>query len=200
MFTGLIEDVGRLTTGVTTTDGGRVTVETRLAPDLGLGDSIAVNGICLTVVGTSADAFDADVSPQTARVTTAAHWRSGRRVNLERPLRAGAELGGHFVLGHVDGVSQLLARRQDGDSYWLEWSLPAAIAPLVIPRGSIALDGISLTVAELGADRCAVQIIPHTWAVTTLSDLAIGDDVNVEADVLGKHVARLMEFGRGSVS
>jgi riboflavin synthase len=196
VFTGLIESTGRLSTGVTSADGGRVVIETPLGAELSVGDSIAVNGVCLTAVAIRPSSFEADVSPQTVRVTTAGRWQTGRRVNLERPLRADARLGGHFVLGHVDGVATLLALRAEADSYWLEFSLPAELAALVIPKGSIAVDGISLTVADLRADRFAVQIIPHTWSATTLSDLSVGDVVNLEADVLGKHVARLAELGR----
>lgn len=198
MFTGLIESTGRLTTGVAGADGGRVVIDTPLAAELAVGDSIAVNGVCLTAVMVGAASFEADVSPQTVRVTTAGHWHAGRRVNLERPLRADARLGGHFVLGHVDGVATVLTVRAEAGSYWLEFVLPGELAALVIPKGSIAVDGISLTVAELRADRFAVQIIPHTWSATTLSGLQVGDVVNLEADVLGKHVARLVELGRMS--
>ncbi len=196
VFTGLIESTGRVTTGVTGESGGRVVIETSLAAELSVGDSIAVNGVCLTAVVVGPSSFEADVSPQTVRVTTAGQWHAGRRVNLERPLRADARLGGHFVLGHVDGVATLIALRAEADSYWLEFSLPSELAALVIPKGSIAVDGISLTVADLRSDRFAVQIIPHTWTMTTLSDLRVGDFVNLEADVLGKHVARLVELGR----
>lgn len=196
MFTGLIETTGLLATGVSGDAGGRIVIETALGAELAVGDSIAVNGVCLTAVVVGPSSFEADVSPQTVRVTTAGQWRAGRRVNLERPLRADARLGGHFVLGHVDGVARVLVVRAEADSYWLEFSVPAEVAPLVIPKGSIAVDGISLTVADLQASRFAVQIIPHTWSATTLSDLQVGDVVNLEADVLGKHVARLVEFGR----
>ena len=196
MFTGLIESTGQLTTGVAGPEGGRVVVQTALGRELAIGDSIAVNGVCLTAVEVTPEGFAADVSPQTIRVTTAGDWVTGARVNLERPLRADARLGGHFVLGHVDGVARLLLTRPEGESYWLEFSLPESLAKYVIPKGSIAVDGISLTVAELGAAHFAVQIIPHTWLATTLSDRAVGDAVNLEADVLGKHVARLVELGR----
>lgn len=171
-------------------------IETSLGGELSIGDSVAVNGVCLTAVVVTVSGFEADVSPQTVRVTAAGDWKTGRRVNLERPLRADARLGGHFVLGHVDGVGRLLTVRPESQSYWLEFSLPGELAKYVIPKGSIAVDGISLTIAELMADRFAVQIVPHTWAETTLSDRAIGDAVNLEADVLGKHVARLVELGR----
>lgn len=196
MFTGLIETTGRLLTGTAGAAGGRIVIESPLGAQLAIGDSIAVNGVCLTAVVVTPTGFEADVSPQTVRVTTAADWSTGRRVNLERPLRADARLGGHFVLGHVDGVSRLLAIRPESQSYWLEFELPADLAKYVIPKGSIAVDGISLTVAELTADRFAVQIIPHTWVETTLGDRTVGDAVNLEVDVLGKHVARLVELGR----
>jgi len=197
VFTGLIEATGRIVTGVEGTTGGRVDVETVLGAELAVGDSIAVDGICLTAVRVSPQGFSADVSPQTLRVTAAGRWTAGARVNLERPLRADGRLGGHFVLGHVDGVSRVRTVRPDGDSVWLEVSLPAELAACVIPKGSIAINGISLTVADLQAGHVAVQVIPHTWAVTTLADLQVGDTVNLEVDVLGKHVARLMEVNRG---
>lgn len=197
MFTGLIEAVGHVVaTGGAA--GGRLIIDAPIGAELTVGDSIAVNGVCLTAVAVSPGGFEADVSPQTARVTTAGAWRAGRRVNLERPLRADARLGGHFVLGHVDDVARLVSVRLDAGSYWLEFSLPTALGALVIPRGSIAVDGISLTVAALGEDRFAVQIIPHTWSATALPELQVGDEVNLEADVLGKHVARLLELGKTS--
>ena len=196
MFTGLIETTGILLTGTNGAAGGRIVVGASIGAQLAIGDSVAVNGVCLTAVAVTPSGFEADVSPQTVRVTTAADWKTGRRVNLERPLRADARLGGHFVLGHVDGVSHLLTVRPESQSYWLEFALPAELAKYVIPKGSIAVDGISLTVADLMTDRFAVQIIPHTWVETTLGDRAVGDAVNLEADVLGKHVARLVELGR----
>jgi len=198
VFTGLIEATGRIVTGVEGTTGGRVDVETPLGAELAVGDSIAVDGICLTAVRVSPRGFSADVSPQTLRVTAAGRWATGARVNLERPLRADGRLGGHFVLGHVDGVGRVLTVRSDDGSVWLEVSLPTALAACVIPKGSIAVNGISLTVADLQAGYFAVQVIPHTWAVTTLADLQVGDTVNLEADVLGKHVARLVELGIGT--
>ena len=198
MFTGLIEATGRIVRGVSGTDGGRVDVETSLGAELAVGDSIAVDGICLTAVEVSSQGFSADVSPQTLRVTAATRWTTGGRVNLERPLRADARLGGHFVLGHVDGVGRVLTVRPDGDSVWMEVSLPADLAAYVIPKGSIAVNGISLTVADLQSGHVAIQVVPHTWAVTTLADLLVGDTVNLEADVLGKHVARLMGLGMGT--
>lgn len=198
VFTGLIETTGRVLSAVHGDSGSRLVIGTDLGAELAEGDSVAVNGICLTAVAVTRDGFEADVSPQTLHVTSAGGWRRDRRVNLERPLRADARLGGHFVLGHVDEVASLRSVRADGDHRWLEFSLPSSLAPLVIPKGSIAVDGVSLTVADLGDQHFAVQIIPHTWTATALSDLRVHDVVNLEADVLGKHVARLIEMGKTS--
>lgn len=198
MFTGLIEATGIVRSERLAATGGRLRVETALGRALAIGDSIAVNGVCLTAVEIDEAGFSADVSPQTLRVTTAGSWAAGTRVNLERPLRADARLGGHFVLGHVDAVTTVASVRAEGESYWVEFVLPAEVAPWMISKGSIAVDGISLTIADLRADRFAVQIIPHTWAVTSLGTVRAGDVVNLEADVLGKHVARLVALGRES--
>ena len=194
MFTGLIESVGRVTSVDAHAGGRRLRFESPLAADLALGDSIAVNGACLTVVSREDAHFDVDVSPETLRVTTLGEWKPGRRVNLERPLRADQRLGGHFVLGHVDAVSEVSSIRPDGGSYWMEFTLPFALQGYMIPKGSVTLDGISLTVASLNKHDFGVQIIPHTWAHTALSDLSAGAVVNIEADVLGKYVARMMSL------
>jgi riboflavin synthase len=194
MFTGLIESVGRVSSVDEHAGGRRLLVETLLAAELAQGDSIAVNGACLTVVARTAAAFSVDVSPETLRVTTLGEWTAGRRVNLERPIRADQRLGGHFVLGHVDAVTEVSVIRAEGDSYWMEFALPFALRPYVIPKGSVTLDGISLTLASLSDREFGVQIIPHTWAHTTLSDLMPGAAVNIEADVLGKYVSRLVSL------
>ena len=194
MFTGLIEAVGRVSAVDELPGARRIAIDTPLATELGLGDSIAVNGVCLTVVTQSETRFAADVSPETLRVTTLGEWRVGRRVNLERPMRADDRLGGHFVLGHVDAVTELTSVRAEGDCYWLEFRVPPAIEACLIPKGSISLDGISLTIAALTEKSFAVQIVPHTWAQTALPDVAAGASVNVEGDVLGKYVARMMSL------
>jgi riboflavin synthase len=194
MFTGLVEAVGRVANVDEHAGGRRLLVETPVGAELALGDSIAVNGTCLTVVDQSSTGFSADVSPETLRVTTLGEWKTGRRVNLERPLRADQRLGGHFVLGHVDAVTELSAVRDDGGSYWMEFMLPFALQAYVIPKGSVTIDGISLTLAALSARDFAVQIVPHTWAHTALADLKAGDMVNIEGDVLGKYVARMMSL------
>jgi riboflavin synthase len=132
----------------------------------------------------------ADVGPETMRVTTFGTMRSGQIVNLERPLRADGRIGGHFVLGHVDGVGRIVAMRPDGDGQWLEVECPPALRMYLISKGSIAVDGISLTIASLDQDRVAVQVVPFTRAHTSLEDARVGDRVNIEADVIGKYVAR----------
>ncbi len=194
MFTGLIESVGRVSAVDELPGARRIAIDAPLAAELTLGDSISVNGVCLTVVRLSEAGFAADVSPETLRVTTLGEWRVGRRVNLERPMRADDRLGGHFVLGHVDAVTELTTVRAEGDCYWLEFRVPHAIEACLIPKGSISIDGISLTIAALTESVFAVQIVPHTWAQTALPDVAAGASVNVEGDVLGKYVGRMMSL------
>jgi riboflavin synthase len=195
MFTGLIEATGRIDALDVRADGTRVRVSASLAAELRAGESIAVNGVCLTAIAPDARTFGADLGPETLRVTTLGALRAGQVVNLERPLRADARLGGHFVLGHVDGTGVIRGARQDGDSHWFDVAIPVALEPLVIPKGSIAIDGISLTVAALGPGLVSVQIIPFTFAHTSLRDARVGDPVNIEVDVLGKYIARLLASG-----
>jgi len=192
MFTGLVETVGAVVEVVPGTSGLRVGFRTSLVPALAIGDSVAVNGVCLTVTGLSGEVMHADVGPETARVTTMGMARPDMAVNLERSLAADGRFGGHFVQGHVDGMGRLISIREDGDARWLTFSFPDALAPLLVPKGSIAVDGISLTVAELGADSVTVMIIPHTWAHTNLRTLVPGDAVNLECDMIGKYVARAL--------
>lgn len=200
MFTGLIEATGRIESLQATADGGHLRVRTPMAAELRLGDSIAVNGVCLTVVQQDADIFAADVAPVTLDVTTLGRLVAGRVVNLERPVRADARMGGHFVLGHVDATGRIATLRHDGDAHWLEVDIPPSLEPLVIPRGSIAIDGMSLTIAALGKARVAVQIVPFTFTHTALAQAAVGDPVNLEADVLGKYVVRLLEHQLAAVA
>jgi riboflavin synthase len=193
MFTGLIEDLGRIDEVKPTPSGFRVRVTTSLAGSLTPGDSVAINGVCLTVVSADADGLHADVGPETARITTFGTLRRGAAVNLERPLRAGAPVDGHFVQGHVDAVGVIDDLRPDGDSWWLTVAYPATLTPFIVRKGSIAVDGISLTVAGLD-DKCFdVQVIPHTWTHTNLQYAREGDGVNIECDILGKYVARALE-------
>jgi riboflavin synthase len=189
VFTGLIEEVGT----VAAVEGSRLAVQSRFG-DLAQGDSVAVDGVCLTVVDAAAGRFRADVSAETQQRSTLGSLKRGDRVNLERPLSLGDRLDGHLVLGHVDGVGEIVARQTIGESVRVELRIPRQLLPLVVEKGSIALDGISLTVNELlGDDRIALFLIPETLRATTWGDKLPGARVNVEADILGKHVARLME-------
>jgi riboflavin synthase len=194
MFTGLIEDLGTVAAVERVSKGVRLSVRTRL-DGLGHGASIAVDGVCLTAVELKGDRFTADVSAETLDRTTLGERKAGDRVNLERPLALGDRLGGHLVLGHVDGVAELVRRTGEGEGVRIELRLPQGLAPLVVSKGSIALDGTSLTVNEvLDPDRVALFLIPETLRSTTWGIKPAGAKVNVEADILGKHVARLMQF------
>jgi riboflavin synthase len=162
--------------------------------ELALGESIACSGCCLTVAERGAGLVSFDVVPETLARTTVGAWRPGTRVNLERALALGDRLGGHVVAGHVDAVGEVLARAPEGQGVRLTVSLPASLAPLVAEKGSIAVDGISLTVARAHRDRFELALIPETLARTTLADASPGSRVNLEADVLARHVARLVEL------
>ncbi len=197
MFTGLIQDVG---TVEQISFGGMAEAWIRASiagPDLKLGESIAVDGACLTVAEVKRGAFRVEASQETLRRTTLGSLERGSRVNLERAMTLSDRLGGHLVLGHVDAVSQILSIRDEGDSSVLELSLPASLAPMFIEKGSVAVDGISLTVNELGTDRFSVAIIPETQKRTTLSTKGRGARVNLEADLIGKYIARLFAIQRG---
>jgi riboflavin synthase len=194
VFTGLIEDLGTIAAVARVPRGVRLSVETRL-DGLAHGASIAVDGVCLTAVDLAPGRFTADVSAETLDKTTLGERKAGDRVNLERPMALGDRLGGHLVLGHVDGVGEMLGKQAIGEGVRVELRLPAGAAPLAVYKGSIALDGISLTVNELlDPDRIALFLIPETLRATTWGIKQPGARVNVEADILGKHVARLLQF------
>jgi riboflavin synthase len=195
MFTGLIEATGRIERLESRAHGRALRCATRVDLGLAPGDSIAVNGVCLTVIAADERGFDVDVSPETLRVTTLGELPVARVVNLERPVRADARIGGHFVLGHVDAVGRLAALRDEGDYHWMDIEFPPPLAPCLIEKGSVAVDGISLTVASLEMGRFGVQIVPFTWEHTALGALRVGDGVNLEGDVIGKYVARLHAVG-----
>ena len=192
MFTGIVEAVGSLSEVKGTGGGYRVRIQTPLSSQLKVGDSLAVNGVCLTVIASDRPGVRADVSPETARVTTLGDLRPGAEVNLERSMRADARVGGHFVQGHVDATGSIEGIAQEGDSYRITIRFPAHLEPLLVHKGSVAVDGISLTIAALDGDRFDVQIIPHTWERTNLHAAAIGAAVNLECDILGKYVARAL--------
>jgi riboflavin synthase len=194
MFTGIISDVGRILE-IGEDDGRRMTIATRLPlAEIPLGSSIATSGICFTAVDKGDDWFAVEASGATLEVTTAGAWTVGETVNLERSLRIGDEMGGHIVFGHVDAVGEILALERAGESHRLEVRVPGSLAPLIAVKGSIAIDGISLTVNEVGRDRFALNVIPHTWRATNLADRKPGDRVNVEVDMLARYVARQLAF------
>ncbi|MEZ5819011.1 MAG: riboflavin synthase [Hyphomicrobiaceae bacterium] len=195
MFTGLVSDVGE----VMARDGGRFTIRSGYDVEtIALGASIAHDGCCLTALEMRADGagsiYELDVSNETLSKTTLGDWKPGRRVNLERSLRAGDELGGHIVMGHVDGVATVLDIRPDGDSRRFTLEAPPAFARFIASKGSVALDGTSLTVNEVDGIRFGINLIPHTLAVTTWGTKRIGDRINLEIDPLARYVARLLEM------
>ena len=205
MFTGIIEEVGEITAIEPSGDGWRLTVRApKAAADAVHGESIAVSGVCLTVVGSTADTFDADVMKQTLDVAAIGAASVGTRVNIEKAMPVGARLGGHIVQGHVDGVGEVLEVRPGAQWSVLRISLPADLAPLVVDKGSISVDGTSLTVSAVsdpstgsgaqGDHWFEVSLIPETLAATTLGGRAVGDRVNLETDILARHVERLLAF------
>jgi riboflavin synthase len=193
IFTGLIIEVGRVRQIRRRDDGAFLVIEARKALEgTRIGDSISINGVDLTVIEMNADSFSADASLETLRRSTLGELRVGVRVNLERALAVGERLGGHMVQGHVDGTGKLVTVLQEGNAHRMRFSLTRELARYIAMKGSIAVDGISLTVAGLGEDWFETAIIPHTWRETTLSDLRSGSPVNLEVDVLAKYVERLM--------
>jgi len=191
VFTGIVTDVGRVRS---VRRGGDLRLEIETAYDtmqIDTGASVACAGACLTVVDKGPGWFAVNASNETLARTTVGRWQPGTRANLERSLRVGDELGGHIVLGHVDGVAEVVGRRAEGESVRFTFRVPAALSPFVAPKGSVALDGVSLTVNEVEGAAFGVNIIPHTQRMTTFGALAVGDAVNVEVDVLARYVARL---------
>jgi riboflavin synthase len=193
VFTGLIEDLGEVVAFERDGEGAAVTVRTGLAGELAPGDSVAVNGVCLTAAAVDGDSFRAQAMAETLSRTSLGRLRQGTGVNLELPLRAGERLGGHVVQGHVDGTGTLLSMREDGFARVLEIELEPPLRRYLVEKGSVALDGVSLTVSALSERGFEVSLIPETLARTNLGALAAGDVVNVEVDVLAKHVERLLE-------
>jgi riboflavin synthase len=194
MFTGIIEQMGTVTTLESRTDGARLELATTLAAECGVGASLAVNGACLTVVAQTGEQLAFDVGPETLRATALGDVAPGQPVNLERPLRLGGALGGHLVLGHVDGVGTVVEVRR-GTSVRLRLRLPSAeLEPLLVPKGSVAVDGVSLTVADVGDMTFEVMVIPHTLAATTLGRAVPGRRVNLEMDVIGKYLVRSLSL------
>lgn len=195
MFTGIIEEKGK----VLSVGGGRICIgASKVLEGTKLGDSIAVNGVCLTVTTMSSDQFTADVMPETLKRSSLGSLTSGSAVNLERAMAAEGRFGGHIVSGHIDGTGTISKMENDGNAVWVYIQAPASILNLIIEKGSIAIDGISLTVAKVNSKEFAVSVIPHTGQETTLLGKKAGDIVNLENDVIGKYVQKLMGLGSGT--
>lgn len=195
MFTGIIEETGSVSALEAGQAGARLLVEARkVVSDLEIGGSIAVNGCCLTAVETSASSFAAELSPETLEKTNLGELRIGSKVNLERPLAPTSRLSGHFVQGHVDGTGEFVSIDKVGDgNWWLSVRAPADLLRYFVYKGSIAIDGVSLTIARLEGEIIGVAIIPHTYQETALAERKPGDRLNLEADVIAKHVERLLQ-------
>lgn len=193
MFTGIVSDIGTVR-ALERPGDLRLTIATVYDPaSIAIGASIACSGVCLTVIAVAADTFTVSASAETLACTTLGDWRVGQRVNLERALRVGDELGGHFVFGHVDAVATIRAVTPEGESRRFVFEAPATLAHYFAPKGSVALDGVSLTINEVEDGRFGVNLIPHTLAATTLGQARPGDRVNLEIDMLARYVARLFE-------
>jgi riboflavin synthase len=198
VFTGLIETEGIITRADRVSGGAQIEVYApEFGRDMSIGDSIAVDGACLTVAKFIRGAFVADVSTETLEKTTLGQVRQGTKVNLERAVRMSDRLGGHIVTGHIDGMGRLLMRHSAGNSTVYQFQIPASLVEYVVPKGSIAIDGISLTIAQIKGDSIAAAVIPHTEESTTLKGKAIGSDVNVEIDMMAKYVKRFVDLYTG---
>lgn len=194
MFTGIVEEVGRIRSAVRRRGGLRAKVGCPgFKEAFKVGESVAVDGVCLTVVARGSGWFEAEISPETCRRSTLGSARAGRRVNVERPLAAAGRLGGHFVQGHVDATGSVQSIRREGAFTEMSFRYPAALRGLVVEKGSIAVDGVSLTVASTSPSSFTVALIPHTLGETNLGERRVGDQVNLEADVLAKYVRALLE-------
>jgi len=198
MFTGIIEHVGTIESLSLQNDGGRVTIHApAFGNKLAVSNSIAVNGCCLTIVSAEKDRFSADLSGETIRKTSfganCGALKKGARVNLEQPLTAGKEFGGHLVLGHVDGTGQVAHLRPEGENWWYGVQVPEEFARYIVPKGSVTIDGISLTVANWHDGIAEIAVIPYTYEHTNIRDRKPGDAVNLEGDILGKYVERYLE-------
>lgn len=197
MFTGLVEAVGVVRERRELDRGARLTIEAPFVDELAAGESVAVDGVCLTAEDRDGEAFTTTAVLTTLERTTVGEYGPGRRVNLERALRAGDRMGGHFVQGHVDAVGEVAGLERRGETVLLSVRLPPDVARTTVERGSLALDGVSLTVSRLEGEVAEIALIPHTWTHTALDRLQPGDDVNLEADLLGKYVARLLGTPEG---
>jgi len=197
MFTGIVEEVGSIGSIVAGQTSGEIQIlANKVLEQTKIGDSIAVNGVCLTVTELSSDSFKADVMPETMRRSNLGLLGRGKKVNLERAMAADGRFGGHIVSGHIDGIGEVLSLKREENAVWVTIAAPADILALIVEKGSIAIDGISLTVAAVTENDFSVSIIPHTGSETTLLDKIAGDKVNLENDILGKYVQRLLMPGK----
>ena len=193
MFTGIVTDIGTVTK---LDQAGDLTARIQTGYDtsgIDIGASIASDGVCLTVIALGPDWYDVQISAETVSKTNVGDWAVGKRLNLERALKVGDELGGHIVSGHVDGVAEIIAMRDEGDSTRITFRAPVDLARFIAPKGSVALNGTSLTVNEVSGETFGINVIPHTQQVTTWGDVAVGDRINLEIDTLARYVARLAE-------
>lgn len=196
MFTGIVEEVGKVAKIEQRGENRRITIEAQNTPkELGTGQSVAVSGVCLTAVDIKPNSFCADLAPETWERTSFSRIHEGALVNLELPMKADGRFGGHIVQGHVDGVGRLIAfdRIADSENWWLHIEIPSDVEKYTVFKGSISIEGISLTVAKLERNRCTIAIIPHTVELTNLGSLKPGDPVNLEADVIAKYVEKMMK-------
>lgn len=194
MFTGIVEEVGTVRSVVSGSISGQLAIRaSTVLSGTRIGDSIAVNGVCLTVTSLLPDGFTADVMPETLRRSNLGQLRQGAKVNLERAMAADGRFGGHIVSGHIDGVGTITQQRREGNAVWVQIKAPQNILSLIVEKGSICIDGISLTVASLSEGSFQVSVIPHTGSETTLLTKSAGDRVNLENDIVGKYVQRLMQ-------
>lgn len=201
MFTGIIEETGTVEAIVRGAKSCRLTIRAeKLFDDLKLGDSVAVNGVCLTADEIRKPVFTADVMAETVRRTNIGRLVPGSRVNLERAMRLGGRFGGHIVSGHIDGTGTIVSMVREDNAVWVSVTADAKLLRYIVEKGSVALDGISLTVAEVGTDRFSVSVIPHTAAETTLLSRKNGDSLNIECDIIGKYVEKFVSKDRGGIT
>lgn len=197
MFTGIIEELGKIALLEKHANGAKIKIAAKIVTkDTNEGDSIAVNGVCLTALDVKSDSFTADVSQETLQKSTLGKLKNGAKVNLERAVTPNTRLGGHIVQGHVDSRGKFVSAVQSGDFWTVRVSFPRDIGQYLVYKGSISVEGISLTIAELGADYFEIAVIPKTWELTNLSTLKSGDQVNLEADVIAKYVERILLYGK----
>ena len=197
MFTGIIEELGQIAALERGADGAKIKISARVVTsETNEGDSISVNGVCLTALDVKAESFTADVSQETLDKSTLGSLKTGTKVNLERAVTPSTRLGGHIVQGHVDSRGKFISATQSGDFWTVRISFPKEIGQYLVYKGSISVEGISLTIAELAKDYFEIAVIPKTWELTNLSSLKAGDEVNLEADVIAKYVERILLYGR----